>query len=213
MIESDINKSDIIEDKYVKNVYEKISKHFSNTRVYTWKWIDNFINSQQINSYILDIGCGNGRNMIFANYNFIGVDNCNGFLDICREKNLNVINANMCNIPIESNSFDAIICIACFHHLSTFDLRKKSLNEIKRLIKPGCDILLSVWSINQPKKTKKIFYDYGDTIVTYNKFGTIYERYYYIFKIDEIKNLFSLCDLVLKNHFYDCGNEIFILTK
>lgn len=208
-----MNKSEIIEEKYVKNVYENISKHFSNTRVYTWKWIDDFIYSQQKNSLILDIGCGNGRNMIFENYNFIGIDNCNGFLDICREKKLNVIEANMTNIPLESNTFDAIICIASFHHLSTPILRKKSLNEIKRLIKPGCDILLSVWSINQPKKTKKIFHNYGDTIVTYNKFGTIYERYYYIFKIDEIKNLFKLCGLILKNHFYDCGNEIFILTK
>lgn len=211
--ELDINESEIIEDKYVKNVYEKISKHFSNTRVYTWKWIDDFIQLQKLNSYILDIGCGNGRNMTFSNYNFIGIDNCNGFLDICKEKNLNVINANMTNIPLESSSFDAIICIASFHHLSTFDLRKKSLNEIKRLINPGCDILLSVWSINQPKKTKKTFYNYGDTIVTYNKFGIIYERYYYIFKIDEIKNLFKLSGLILKNHFYDCGNEIFILTK
>jgi len=208
-----MNELENIDDKYVKNVYEKISKHFSNTRVYTWKWIDNFIYSQKKNSFILDIGCGNGRNMIFSDYNFIGVDNCNGFLEICREKNLNVLNANMINIPITSNSFDAIICIASFHHLSTFELRIQSLNEIKRLIKSGCDILLSVWSINQPKKTKKTFYSYGDTIVTYNKFGTIYERYYYIFKIDEIKNLFKLCGLLLKNHFYDCGNEIFILTK
>ena len=208
-----MNELENIDDKYVKNVYEKISKHFSNTRVYTWKWIDNFIYSQKKNSFILDIGCGNGRNMIFSDYNFIGIDNCNGFLEICREKNLNVLNANMINIPLQSNTFDAIICIASFHHLSTYELRIQSLNEIKRLIKPGCDILLSVWSINQPKKTKKTFYSYGDTIVNYNKFGIIYERYYYIFKIDEIKNLFKLCGLLLKNHFYDCGNEIFILTK
>lgn len=205
--------SEVIEEKYVKYVYENISKHFSNTRVYTWKWIDVFITSLQKHSLILDIGCGNGRNMIFSDYNFIGIDNCNGFLNICREKKLNVIEANMTNIPLQSNTFDAIICIASFHHLSTYELRLQSLKEMKRLIKPNRDILLSVWSINQPKKTKKIFNKYGDTIVTYNKFGTIYERYYYIFKIDEITNLFKLCGLIIKNHFYDCGNEIFILTK
>lgn len=205
--------SEVIEEKYVKNVYENISKHFSNTRVYTWKWIDNFIISLQKHSLILDIGCGNGRNMIFSDYNFVGIDNCNGFLNICREKKLNVIEANMTNIPLQSNTFDAIICIASFHHLSNYELRLQSLKEMKRLIKPNCDILLSVWSINQPKKTKKVFNKYGDTIVTYNKFGTIYERYYYIFKIDEITNLFKNVGLILKHHFYDCGNEIFILSK
>ena len=205
--------SEVIEEKYVKDVYENISKHFSNTRVYTWKWIDVFITSLQKHSLILDIGCGNGRNMIFSDYNFVGIDNCNGFLNICREKKLNVIEANMTNIPLQSNTFDAIICIASFHHLSNYELRLQSLKEMKRLIKPNRNILLSVWSINQPKKTKKIFNSYGDTFVTYNKFGTIYERYYYIFKIDEIKNLFKNIGLILKHHFYDCGNEIFILSK
>ena len=119
----------------------------------------------------------------------------------------------MTNIPLQSNTFDAIICIASFHHLSNYELRLQSLKEMKRLIKPNRNILLSVWSINQPKKTKKIFNSYGDTFVTYNKFGTIYERYYYIFKIDEIKNLFKNIGLILKHHFYDCGNEIFILSK
>ena len=208
-----MSKLEITEEKYVKNVYENISKHFSNTRVYTWKWVDDFIYSQNKNNIILDIGCGNGRNMTFSDYNFIGIDNCVGFLNICREKKLNVLEADMTNIPLNSNTFDSIICIASFHHLSTIELRIKCLNEIKRLIKPNCLILLSVWSINQPKKTKKIFYKYGDTIVTYNKFGKIYERYYYIFKIDEIKNLFKIVGLELKKHFYDCGNEVFILTK
>ena len=60
---------------------------------------------------------------------------------------------------------------------------------MKRLIKPECKILLSVWSINQPAKTKKSFDKYGDNIVLWNNYGTIYERYYYIFKIDEINTI------------------------
>ena len=202
-----------IEKNNVKDVYELISKHFSNTRAFTWSWISDFVNSLEKNSLILDIGCGNGRNMEFNNYNFIGIDNCDGFLNICREKKLNVLNANMTNIPLLSNIFDAIICIASFHHLSTNLSRLNSLLEMKRLLKNNGKILLSIWSINQPLKTKKVFKKYGDTIVTYNKFGTIYERYYYIFKIEEIKKLFIQCGLLLIKHDYDCGNEIFILSK
>jgi len=58
---------------------------------------------------------------------------------------------------------------------------------MKRLVKPGSNILLSVWSINQPKKTRRKFYKYGDNIVMWNNYGTIYERYYYIFNLDEIR--------------------------
>lgn len=202
-----------IQNTNVKEIYEVISKHFSNSRVYTWTWIEEFIKSFPIKSNILDIGCGNGRNMQFNDYNFIGLDNCRGFLNICREKKLNIIECDMTNIPFRNNSFDAIICIASFHHLSNLENRLQSLREMKRLIKTSGKIMISVWSINQPLKTKKTFNKYGNTIVTYNKFGEIYERYYYIFQIDEIKNLFHLIGLLVIKHFYDCGNEIFILTK
>ncbi len=197
----------------VKDVYEVISAHFSNTRAYTWKWVDDFIKSFDTNSNILDVGCGNGRNMQHNNYNFIGIDNCDGFLNICREKKLNVLQANMCNIPLQDNMFDAIISIASFHHLCSHENRIRCLCELKRLIKNNGLIMISVWSINQPKKTKKTFTKYGDTIVEYNKFGKIYSRYYYIFKIDELYKLFSICKLNVVRYFYDCGNEIFILNK
>ena len=202
-----------LEKKYVKDVYEKISKHFSNTRAFTWSWVYEFITSLDKGSLILDIGCGNGRNMNNQNYNFIGIDNCKGFLNICRTKGLDVIESDMTKIPLSDNIFDHIICIASFHHLSSLDNRIQSLLEIKRLVKFGGKILLSVWSIKQPLKTRRIFREYGDTIVKYNKFGEIYDRYYYIFNIDEIKNLFNIVGLSIIKHFYDCGNEVFILTK
>tara|TARA_B100000886_G_scaffold96784_1_gene64188 strand:- start:86 stop:538 length:453 start_codon:yes stop_codon:yes gene_type:complete len=147
------------------------------------------------------------------NINFIGVDNCNNFIEICKNKKLNVINSNITKTPLDDNSADAIICIATFHHLYTSKNRLAALNEMKRLIKPNCKILLSVWSINQPKKTRKIFTKYGNNIVTWNNYGKIYDRYYYIFKFEEIKKLFLDVGLNVINHKHDCGNEIFTLTK
>ena len=40
-----------------------------------------------------------------------------------------------------------------------------------------------------------------------------YKRFYYIFKIEEIKTLFINSGLKIFDHKHDCGNEIFILTK
>ena len=198
---------------HVKDVYEKIANHFSNTRKVRWDWVDSFILNIKPGSVVYDIGCGNGRNMISNHVNFIGVDNCENFLKICREKNLNVINSNIKNLPFRDNSADAILCIAVFHHLSNFNDRILALNEIKRVAKNDSLILLSVWSINQPKKTKKNFTQFGDNIVLWNCYGKIYKRYYYLFKLSEINNLFEIVGLKVLDYQYNCGNEIFILKK
>ena len=202
-----------LEKQYVKDVYEKIAERFNHSRQFKWKWIDDFYKTLNKESLVYDIGCGSGRNMNYDGLHFIGIDNCDNFIKICKRKNLNVINNNVTNISLEENTADAIICIAMFHQLSSNNHRIQTLLEIKRLIKPGCKILLSVWSKNQPPKTRRTFDKYGDNIVLWNNYGSIYERYYYIFKIDEIKELFKKTDLQLLEHKYDCGNEIFILTK
>lgn len=208
MIDIVVNSS--IENLYVKETYEKIASHFDVTRVYTWKWIEDFLQSLNVNSMIYDIGCGNGRNMIpIKNHTFIGVDNCEKFVEICLKNKKLAICCEMTNINLPENSADAIICIAAFHHLSCNESRINALNEMKRLLKKqGGLILLSVWSFNQPKKTRVTFNTYGHNFVKWNH---NHIRYYYIFQIDEIKNLFDKCELKIVNHKYDCGNEIFIL--
>ena len=152
--------------------------------------------------------------MLKKNLIFTGVDNCENFIKICHTKNLNVINSNITKIPLQNNSADAIICIAVLHHLSYEQYRIDALLEMKRLVKQNGKILLSVWSINQPSKTRRHFKNYGNNIVLWNNNqGKIYERYYYIFKLDEIKQLFKKVGLHIINYEYNCGNEIFTLLK
>ena len=201
------------EETHVKNVYEEIANHFDSTRVYTWNWITDFITSFSKNSNICDVGCGNGRNMMFKDYNFIGIDNCKSFIEICRSKHLQVVEANMTNLPFKNGQFDGVICIAAFHHLYTNSAKIQCLKELKRIIKPHGKILLSVWSKKQPGKTRRIFTNHGHNFVKWNKFGKEYDRYYYIFLEREIKTLFTEAGLILVNSKYDCGNEIYTLVK
>tara|TARA_B100001093_G_C26827351_1_gene1014638 strand:+ start:1221 stop:1850 length:630 start_codon:yes stop_codon:yes gene_type:complete len=204
----------------VKESYDKIAKYFSVTRIYTWKWTDNFIHNLDNNSLILDIGSGNGRNTYYSNHIIIGIDISIEQLKMKQnKKKMNDIQCNMINIPFKDNIFDTIICIASFHHLKTIDDREKCLKEIKRVIKFNGKILLSIWSINQPKKTKRIFTNYGDNIVEWNTNEKdknnkyiIIPRYYYIFKLDEIKKLLEKYFLIDK-YYWDSGNEIFELRN
>ena len=212
-----------IENENVVGVYTRIAKHFSDTRVHQWPWITEFINNISSSSdkndekSVLDIGCGNGRNLEgFTNCNVYGIDNCMEFVKICHERNKkNVIHADMTNIPFPDKYFDFIMSIASFHHLATEERRIKALREFYRISTPNCKLLLSVWSIRQPPNTKqaKNITHYGDTIVKWNKFGESYERYYYIFEIKEILNLFQISGWCVENHFWDYGNEIFVLTR
>ena len=200
-------------ETYVKNVYQEIAYHFSDTRVYKWSWVIDFLDSLKKDAIVYDLGCGNGRNMDHGSLKFIGIDNCESFVSICKNKNLSVINSNITKIPLNNNSADAIICIAVFHHLSSTENRIQELLEMKRLVKPGGKILLSTWSINQPQKTRRSFNSYGNNIVLWNSYGKVYERYYYIFKLDEIKELIKRVGLIILNYEYSCGNEIFSLMK
>ena len=214
-------------DSSTVSTYNTIAKEFSNSRHYKWSWITDFYNDYiycltENNSAILkitglDIGCGNGRNIEnyqTENVNIIGIDNSIEFIKICKDKHLNCREMDMCNLIFNDESVDFITVIASFHHLDTIDKRLDCLNEIYRVLRKTGKVLISVWSKSQPKKTKRIFKNYGNNIVPWkSKNGKTYNRYYYIFKIDE------LCDLIFKAGFkiqskkWDCGNEILICEK
>jgi len=201
------------EQETVCDVYNQIADRFNKTRGYGWSWIKEFMETVPKGSTVYDIGCGSGRNMGYPNMNFIGVDNCENLLTICVEKGLNVVNSDMCKLPFENESTDIIMSVASFHHLSTNERRINALTEFHRVLKPGGKILLSVWSKEQPKKTRRTFEKYGDTMVKWDQHGDIFERYYYIFKLSELQTLFSFTKFVIEKYLWDCGNEVFILTK
>ena len=202
-----------VENNNVRNVYQDIAHHFNNTRVYKWSWVVDFLNKFGDNNLILDLGCGNGRNMVHNNIKFIGIDNCDKFINICKGKGLEVYNSNITRINLNSELADGIICIAVFHHLSTVEHRIEALKEMKRLVKPGGKILISVWSINQPANSKRHFNNFGNNIVIWDSYGTNYERFYYIFEVNEIKELFKSVGLNLISHELNYGNEIFTLMS
>lgn len=207
-----------IEQTGVLDVYLSIAKHFSDKRRNQWSWITEFIikiNENKGNISVLDIGCGNGRNMegFNKNVNVFGIDNCNAFVKICRERGKNVTETDMAEIPFGDNYFDYLISIASFHHLSTKTRRIKALREIHRVSKPNAKMLLSVWSLNQPPnsgQSKKIK-NYGDNLITWNKYNENFQRYYYIFQIVELKQLLTENGWEIERHFWDYGNEVVIL--
>ena len=207
-----------VELEAVTGVYNVIAEHFDQTRQYRWPWIDRFVYAiPSAHPLIYDIGCGTGRNMTgyidCESRTFIGVDTCSKFVEMCRTKELTCVEASMTALPFEDASADAILSIAAFHHLSTEERRVEALREMVRVLKNDGEILMSVWSKTQPKKTRRVFDEYGDVMVKWNKHGEVFERYYYIFQLDELKRLFDTVGLCILSHTWECGNEVFVLHK
>lgn len=199
----------LIEKKHVRDIYNKIAEHFSITRAYQWPGIKQFIDDLPKNSFIADIGCGNGKNMINENHTFVGMDFSIELAKICVNKGKNCILGTNINIPFRNNIFDATISVAVIHHLSEEYSRRECVKELIRITKPGGLIFIQVWSFEDKD------YDNQDAYVkwTMRKTGKIYKRYYHLFVKNELEEIVPLKDVIILKSFEEHGNYCVILKK
>jgi len=172
-----------------KEIYNEIANRFDVSRVRIWPCVKKFLDSFDKDSLLLDVGCGNGKNMLYRNdLNFKGIDYSIKLVEICKNKNLDVIESSMTNIPFESNIFDGIIVIASYHLLSTDEERKQTLDELYRVVKNDGRILIVVWAIEQPDDSTFHFTKSDELVKWYSKENdkTFY-RYYHIYAEGELQ--------------------------
>jgi ubiquinone/menaquinone biosynthesis C-methylase UbiE len=196
----------------IKNIYNNISNDFDKTRYSVWNSVKIFLDSLESNSKILELGCGNGKNMLYRkDLDFIGIDISIEQVKICNNKNLNVIEGNIINLLFDDNKFNYMICIATYHHLDNDNHRQKALYEMYRCLKPNGLILLSVLAMEQPLKSKFKFTDKDSIVLWNNK----YKRYYHIYKENDLKEeiLRLNPNFIIKNYFFEEGNWYIILSK
>jgi len=97
---------------------------------------------------ILDLGCGNGRNLFYLlnkGFKVFGIDSSSQAIKQIRKKlNSNLIIGNIFTIlPYKDNTFDAIICTQVLQHSIERNIRK-TISEIKRILKPKGLLFLTV---------------------------------------------------------------------
>ena len=202
-----------IEEIYVKDVYNSIASSFDNTRYRPWTCVEEFLDTIPKDSIIGDIGCGNGKNMLYKddclNY---GCDFSESLVNICLQKGLNVICGDILNIPYKTESFDYTICIAVIHHLSTVEKRKKAIEELERVTKKGGKILVLVWAFEQEDDSRRKF-TIQDNFVDWRdkQQNLLGKRYYYVFQKNELESLVD--EKKIEKSFYEKGNWGILFKK
>ena len=195
-----------IEEIHVKDVYNTIAKEFDTTRYRPWTCVEEFLDNIPKDSIIGDIGCGNGKNMLYKkdclNY---GCDFSKSLVNICLQKNLNVICGDILDIPYKTDSFDYTLCIAVIHHLSTIEKRKKAIEELERVTKKGGKILVLVWAFEQEKDSRRKFTTQENFVDWRDKQQNLLgKRYYYVFQKNELESLVD--EQKIEKSFYEKGN-------
>ena len=137
--------------------YDIHANDFSKSRFRIWPHVRHFLDSLPTNSKVLDIGCGNGKNMNYRkDLQMYGIEYSQALTDICINQGLNVIQGDALTLPFNDSSFDAVIMIAVIHHIEP-KLHNKVLNEIQRILVPGGKCLITNWAVEQPENAKRQF--------------------------------------------------------
>jgi SAM-dependent methyltransferase len=131
------------------------------------------------------------------------------------QKELDVIEASMCAIPFEDNTFNNAIVVASYHHLSNDTERKQALDEMYRILKIDGSILIVVWAMEQPSDSKFNFIKSDEIVKWKSKKSIIYDRYYHIYKekelVEEISRLKPEFTIIYE--YLEKGNWVICLKK
>ena len=99
---------------------------------------------------ILDLGCGSGRNLFYLlkkGFELSGIDLAPEGIKQIKQITKNKVDLKIGDVfttlPYKDNSFDAIISVQVLQHSKKRNI-KKAISEIKRILKPGGLIFLTV---------------------------------------------------------------------
>lgn len=97
---------------------------------------------------VLEVGCGEGVNLMhlkqlgLSNVDIQGIDPSAEAIGQALKHGLDVKVADGLDLPFAEHSFDAVFCRDVLHHLPDREARKKFIEEMSRVAKPGATITI-----------------------------------------------------------------------
>jgi tRNA (uracil-5-)-methyltransferase TRM9 len=204
--------------------YDAFATTFSNSRKnHPWPELEAIITDMKQSGVvsILDVGCGNGRCIEEAEklwYHvevYLGTDNSRGMIEEARKLHTGY-HFEVCDMidiwtVTTERSFDAIVFLASFHHLTTREDRIKTLKEAQKILTPEGKIYMTNWNLLEQPRYADAHLGNGEFSI---KIGE-YNRYYHGFTLGELAELFEETWYnILDHRVFEGGRNIYsILSK
>ena len=217
------SKDDII------RTYDAIAENFDVTRYLPWPDTKKFAEHFSPSQLILDLGCGNGRDMRYfeeKGMEVIGLDFSVGQLSsVLRRADArpSLVMGDIVNLPFISGFADGALLGAVLHHIPKAGERVMALKEAHRCLKPGGLCLAGVWAAEQPKfkdnlAQAKIEFQHdwepGDIVLDWNMpDGRVFKRYYHLFTEKEFDKMIAASGFTVVERWFSADNHYAILSK
>ncbi len=142
---------------------------------------------------LLNIGCAHGPDFLPFRQNFAlyGVDFSTQMLRFARKYSekfnfaVKLLLADAGHLPFPDGVFDWAISVATYHHIKGKQERQAALSELRRVLKPGGEALITVWNRWQPR----FWFSGKEVAVPWRTRSRTLERYYYLFSYPELEGL------------------------
>jgi SAM-dependent methyltransferase len=154
---------------------------------------------------LLNIGCAHGPDFLpfKDSFELWGLDSSGPMINMavkyCAKFKFeaNVLVADAVNLPFAGHSFDWVVAVATYHHISVKQGRESAFPELRRVLRPGGEAFITVWNRWQSK-----FWNRGkEVLVPWRTGDKEILRYYYLFTYTEIISLLKNAGLtVLKTY-------------
>jgi len=217
--------------------YDQIAEHFSVTRVWSWKVMDNFFSYLKEGNQVLDIGCGNGRlyrAIKDKNIEYTGIDSSEKLIELAKKNfQFSITNfqsnsqlpifqvADVLALPFQNEEFDHVFVMAVLPHIPSQDLQTRALENVYRVLKPGGYLFITCWNLWQPKifwknlknriKNLNLYHNLGwqDFLITWknSQREILSQRFYHVFTKKELKKLLEKAGFKIEQIYYEYKGE------
>lgn len=204
----------LIEKRHVYDTYQLISSEFDRSRHHVWPCVRDFLDKSPKGQSLLEIGCGNGKNLLYRreDLNGIGIDLVPNFVNMCREKGLTAIEGTAVDLPFSDEEFDNCISVAVFHHLASEERRITALQEMYRVLQYGGRGMIVCWAYEQAENDINKELHLGDQYIGWRgRDGG--ERYYYCYDKEGFEKYTSNISVREGRIWWQKGNWVFEFTK
>lgn len=205
------------EARHVHAVYDAIAPHFSATRYKPWPNVLGFVQACRPGTVLLDVGCGNGKNLgLCAHVESIGCDYSGELLKLARARGHEAVRCDGMRLSYRDACVDAVLCVAVLHHFSTAERRAEAIREMARVLRPGGRALVYVWAVEQAKDRggSDVMIDW-EVHQNFDAEKPVLQRYYHLFRKGELEELVgsALHPEAITRSFFDKENWVVEFVK